>query len=241
MITTSTDQIPNLQGLILIDCWEPSQQKQPYINQFYQNIINNTSHYNFVCVVNSGLNILLDLKDESFANLFGHHCNNKISSLPPLAQQRHHQVIANSCRWAGQTWNEENPKNNSSSQLLHDHFFTNDRGIYLLDPLDIVFHNQIILGGRVQNWLIAGRTWQMCVHYNKLGLNNLAALSARYNINFYATDYSFLKDGLQTTAQLKDFECDSLNWMEICNFGYQLVPNPDCGQYSEIIGKYLYA
>jgi len=241
MITKSTDQVPELQGLILIDCWEPSQRNQPIINQFYQNIIDSTTQHNFVCVVNSGNNILLDLTDHSFANLFHHHCNNRLTWLPEHLQQRHNRVIANSCRWAGQSHINTESQSNSSSRLLHDHFLTQGRGVYLMDPLDLVFHNQLVLSGQVKNWLVVGRSWQMCVHNNGLGLNNLAELSSRFSLNFYATDYSFLKEDNETTAGPAEFESDELEWLSVNNFGYQLVPSTKCNRYAEILAKYPYA
>lgn len=244
MITGATKHIPELQGLILIDCWDPGSANSPSkisINQFYKNIIKSTAACNFVCVINSGNHILLDLEDHSFSNLFYHHCNNDLSRLPEYLLQRHNRVIANSCRWSGRTNLNTGLSPNYSSKLLHDHFFTQGRGIYIMDPLDLVFHNQLILSGQVKNWLVAGRSWQVCVHDNHLGLNNLAELAERFNLNFYATDYSFLKPDNETTATQADFDCDELEWEIVTNFGYRLVPSDRHRQYAEIIAKYPYA
>lgn len=241
MITGFTDLIPELHGLILIDCWEPSLQTSKVINQFYQDIIDNTVTNNFVCVVNSGNNILLDLNDHSFANLFYHHCNNRLTWLPEYLQQRHNRVIANSCRWAGQSHINKESQSNSSSKLLHDHFLTQGRGVYIMDPLDLVFHSQLVLEGKVRNWLVVGCSWQMCVHNNGLGLNNLSELASRFNLNFYATDYSFLRADNITKATQTDFESDELEWTMINNFGYHLVPSTKRNRYAEIIAKYPYA
>ena len=241
MITQSTDQVPELQGLILIDCWEPTIQKSEHVNQFYQNIIDRTHQHNFVCVVNSANNVLIDMADLSMANLFHFHCNNQILSLPEHLQQRHNQVVANSSRWAHQIRHPERSSHSTTSQLLHDHFFNDRRGVYLMRPLDIMFHNQIVLGGQVQNWLVAGKSWQFCMHKNDVGVDNLSEIAARFNVNFYATDFSLLKGDNQTTAKYEDFENDTLEWKQVENFGYQLMPTPAQSRYAEFIAKYSYA
>jgi hypothetical protein len=237
MITGATDQVPELQGLILIDCWEPSIKKREHTNQFYQNIIDRTQHHQFECVVNSANNVLIDMADLSMANLFYFHCNNSILGLTEHLQNQHNQVVANSCRWAHQTYNPEHHTHYTSSRLLHDHFFTDRRGIYLMKPLDIVFHNQQILNSRVRNWLVVGKSWQLCTHKNGVGFDALAEVAAKFDVNFYTTDFGLLKTDDQTTAQYADFEADDLAWQHVENFGYRLVPNAD----SRFIGKYSHA
>ena len=211
MITGSTDHVPQLQGLILIDCWEPSIQKRERVNQFYQNIIDQTQNYNFVCVINSANQVLIDMADQSFSNLFQYHCNNQILSLPEHLQQRHNQVVANSCRWAHQQLTQEKFSHYTSSRLLHDQFFNNGRGVYIMNPLDMMFHNQVILNGQIKNWLVVGKSWQLCVHNNGLGLINLEEISARFSTNFYATNYSFLMGYNDNCAGPEEFENDELS------------------------------
>ena len=239
MITSTLDQVPDIQGLILIDCWEPSELNQKSVNAFYQRIVDTVAPVNLQCIINSANNVLIDMLDQSMANLFQIHCHTKIAALPEHLQQRHNQVIASSCRWANKDVSAH--KFNTSSRLLHESILNNPNSVYLMTPLDMMFHNQIVHNASIKNWLVAGRSWRMCTHSNDLGLNNLAELASRFDVNFYATDTSFLKSDDTNTAQFDDFSADTLNWVEIKNFGYQLAPVPIHSKYAEFIAKYPYA
>jgi hypothetical protein len=96
--------------------------------------------------------------------------------------------------------------------------------VNILNAEDFVWFCTEHLSNRVQNWLVAGHTWQMCTHDHGLGLRALAGVTKKYPLNFYATDYSFCTMTEQT-ATLEDFEQDSLNWCLIEGFGYQLLPS----------------
>ena len=81
--------------------------------------------------------------------------------------------------------------------------------------LDISQHE---LGGSVDNWYVAGQTWQLCVHNNSIGLTQM---SKSEDFNFYADEFSFLKDPA-TRVSHEDFAEDRLNWKFFSDFGYQL-------------------
>jgi hypothetical protein len=98
------------------------------------------------------------------------------------------------------------------------------KGIVILDGLDLIFHNEWQLDSQCKNWLVVGQSWQNCVHNNNMGLKQFAKLSCNFDINFYATDYSFLKDN-SICATANDFDQDMLNWNKIIGFGYQLLPD----------------
>lgn len=71
----------------------------------------------------------------------------------------------------------------------------------------------------IDHWYVAGQSWQMCVHYNNIGLKNLSKLS---DLNFYCDSRSFLKIN-GTVVEHDDFVNDELTWKFVPRFGYQLT------------------
>jgi hypothetical protein len=72
---------------------------------------------------------------------------------------------------------------------------------------------------QINHWYVAGQSWQMCVHQNDIGLNNLSKLS---DLNFYSDFNSFLKiDG--TVVRHDNFVNDTLSWKFVPRFGYHLT------------------
>ena len=67
MITAQSSTIPDIHGLILLDCLEPPVSKL-FIEVFYVNLIDQLQKYNFKCIVNSPSNCRFDINDPSLAN-----------------------------------------------------------------------------------------------------------------------------------------------------------------------------
>jgi hypothetical protein len=89
------------------------------------------------------------------------------------------------------------------------------------------FGSKIIQNKTIQNfaeikhWYVAGLSWDLCVHKNTIGLENLSQLTKSNKVYFYSDFFSFFKiDGQQVSN--KDFENDSLPWEFLASFGYQL-------------------
>lgn len=72
---------------------------------------------------------------------------------------------------------------------------------------------------QITHWYVVGQSWQMCVHENNIGLNNLAKL---LDLNFYSNLTSFLKIN-GSTVEHEDFINDKLSWKFVPRFGYQLT------------------
>jgi hypothetical protein len=79
-----------------------------------------------------------------------------------------------------------------------------------------------LVNKNVSEWYVAGQSWQMCVHENSIGLENLSKISKNLPANFYATSKSFLKFSGQTVEH-EDFVEDYLDWKFLNWFGYQLI------------------
>jgi len=205
MITKSTRKHPKLQGLLLLDCWEPQVHDHFYKEKFYINLIEKLKNKNFEYIVNSAGGLPIDLNDTAMA-----------TTIKVCDYDNNHPIMRNLF---------ENSGNEKISTLLSKYLLSRIPTINILNDEDFVwFCTKYLPADHVQNWLVAGHTWQMCTHEAGLGLHTLARLTKTYPLNFYATDYSFCTMTAQT-AILKDFEKDIMNWRLVEGFGYQLLPS----------------
>ena len=205
MITKSTGKHPILQGLLLLDCWEPQVHDHFFKDKYYINLIEKLKNKNFEYIVNSAGRLPIDLNDTAMA-----------TTIKVCDYDHNHPIMRNLF---------ENSGNEKTSTLLSKYLLNRIPTINILNAEDFVwFCTKHLPIDRVQNWLVAGHTWQMCTHDAELGLHTLARLIKTCPLNFYATDYSFCTMTEQT-ATLKDFQQDIMNWRLIEGFGYQLLPS----------------
>jgi hypothetical protein len=202
MITEYSEDIPNIQGLILLDCWEPQVHDHFFKDKFYINLIEKLKDQYFEYIVNSASGLQIDLNDAAMSNTF------KVCDYSD-----NHSIMRNLSEHAG---------NEKTSTLISKYLFKRPV-INIINIHDFAWFSTNYLPPQIKNWLVVGHTWQMCTHSHALGLARLARLTEIYPLNFYATDYSFCTM-TEHTATLSDFEQDSLNWRQIQNFGYQLLP-----------------
>jgi hypothetical protein len=223
MIVGQSTEIPEIHGLILLDCWEPPNGKF-FTEKFYVNLIDQLQGYNFRCVVNGASNNKLDIQDPSLINTLKIYSRPRLddSGAPILdtpADFRRYKVITNLLQFF--------VGNDVTSALIKRYLLAPFPSVFLMSPEDLAYHASVHLHHTCKNWLVVGQSWQMCTHSHALGLPRLAKLSHKYNIDmsFYATDFGFCKVN-GGTAGYNDFENDSLQWEHIENFGYKLVPEP---------------
>jgi hypothetical protein len=156
---------PPISGMLLIDCWNVTEQPIPTkqnINYFYQNILRTVDTLNIECVINAMTRSDTQTLDTTL------------------------ESIATKCRYSTQ-WLDEFIKITQSTQIKH--------------------------------WYVVGQSWQMCVHNNDIGLNNLAK---SLDLNFYSDLKSFLKIN-GTVVEHNDFVNDELSWKFVPRFGYHLT------------------
>jgi len=204
MIKAYTKGKPNIEGLLLLDCWEPEVHEHFFKDKYYVNLIENLKNENFMWVVNSASRLKIELNDTVMINTFK-VCNYRDD----------HPIIKNLIQHAG---------TEKTSTLISRYILSYKKSMHIMDMEDFVWFCSEYMSGHIQNWLVAGLTWQMCTHSHALGLPNLADITRRHQLNFYATDYSFCKLTAQTATR-EDFEQDSMNWGLIEDFGYQLLPS----------------
>lgn len=201
MITDHNTKKPKIQGLLLLDCWEPTVHEHFFKDKYYINLIEHLRSYNFQWIVNSAARLKIELNDVGMANTW------KICNYNDT-----HPIIRNLLKHSG---------DEKTSTLISRYVF-NHHTINIISEYDFSWFCMDYLENKVQNWLVAGHTWQICTHSHALGLHALTRVAKQYHLNFYATDYSFCKMTEQT-ATLNDFEQDSMRWCQIENFGYQLL------------------
>jgi hypothetical protein len=209
MITQYSKDVPDIQGLILLDCWEPQVRDHFFKDKYYINLIEQLQHRHFECMVNSLSRLKVDLSDASMAN-----------TIKICKHSDNHPLMRNLLQHSG---------NENISTLLLRYLF-NEQIINIVNIDDFIWLNNDYLLGQVKNWLVVGHTWQMCTHEHALGLPNLSKIAKKHSLNFYATDYSFCTL-TEKTATLKDFEQDSLKWELVEDFGYQLLPQGTLDKY----------
>ena len=203
MITEFSNKIPDIKGLILLDCWEPQVHDHFFKDKFYINLIEKLENRNFEYLVNSVTRLKVDLSDPTMAN-----------TMRVCDYRDDHPLVHNLLRESG---------TEKTSVLITRYLIGRTQSINILNGVDFTWFCKNYLSNKIQNWLVVGHTWQMCTHSHGLGLPIMAQISKNHGLNFYATDYSFCTM-TERTAQLAEFEQDSLKWRAIKDFGYQLLP-----------------
>jgi len=220
MIVSQSTAVPEIHGLILLDCWEPPDGKF-FTDLFYVNLIDRLQGHDFKCVVNSASNNKLDTQDPSLINTLQLYSTPRLDAtgvpmLDDSADFRRYKVVTNLLQFF--------VGNDVTSALIKRYLLTPFPSVFLVSPEDLAYHASVYLHNTCKNWLVVGQSWQMCTHNHTLGLLNLAKLSHKYDLSFYATDFGFCKI-VGGTAGYNDFENDSLQWERIENFsGCRLIP-----------------
>ena len=217
MIVSKTNTVPTVDGLILLDCWEPAG-GQFFKDYFYANLIHQLQEYNFKCIVNSLTHNQFDWNDRSLRNTFQRYCwtynddlRNSSTETPTEAD---FWIALNILKSSGQ--------HEQTSCLVQRYLLDNEQSIFLNNDVDFLHHTSL-LPEPCRHWIVAGHSWQMCTHNHGLGLERLANISYFTGMNFYAAEYSFCKlhGG---TAMREDFESDTFEWEFVKGLGYRLMP-----------------
>jgi len=221
MITSQSLTVPEIHGLILLDCWEPPAHKF-FTEIFYVNLIDRLKKYHFKCVVNSPSNTRFDQDDPSLANALQIYGQPRLgvdglALLDTDADFRRYRVMTSIFKSF-----TNNAVTEATSALIKKYLLKTNPSIFLITHEDFVYHTNVHLKGQYKNWLVVGQSWQMCTHEHSLGLKYLSQLPG---MSFYATDFGFCKQG-GGTAGHEDFTSDSTQWEYIENFGYKLVAVP---------------
>jgi len=213
MIVSDTDQVPIIDGLILIDCWEPprSAEKQ-YLNLFYVGLVSTLTKFDFKIVVNSSSNCKFDGEDFSQLNTLNRYCWAYDHDDPSYqVTNQEHRAVFNLMR--------QNDLSQRVSSIINFSLLNNSNSAYITNLDDFVYYNNKHLNNTCKNWLVVGQSWGMCTHFNSMSLTNLRTIE---HLNFYTVDRGFCKIDGELVYEA-DYENDSLSYKKIHNFGYQLL------------------
>ena len=201
IVKYTNETVPVIDGLIMIDCWRPSIAQRKNYNNFYIPLLAKLINFDFKSIVNAGYNIALNTEDPSIRNtLETYHYNIN--------------VLQNLIRHCGGF--------NKTSGIVQEALLENNESIMLLEFDDFIHHWQTALDCKVNNWLVVGQTWKICVHNRPIGLEMMYRNIQYPQLNFYAlTDGFKTDDGTVTTHE--NFQQDNLPWTKVENFGYKLI------------------
>jgi hypothetical protein len=226
IVKYSNETRPVIDGLIMIDCWRPGylDQKKEY-NNFYIPLLSKLINFDFKCIVNAAYNVTLTTEDPSIRNAFRtYHW--------PESPDHNVNIVQNIIKHCSGS--------NRTSPLFQETLLDNENSIMLLEFDDFVHHWQNRLNCKVNNWLVVGHTWKICVHGRQIGLENMYRMNTHRDLNFYAIDGGFnTRNG--TPIGYENFQQDSLPWAHIENFGYKLITrgsdlwNPSMDFYREFM------
>jgi hypothetical protein len=192
----------------MIDCWSPRylDQKKEY-NNFYIPLLSKLINFDFKCIVNAAYNVTLTTEDPSIRNAFRTY-------YWPESPDQNVNIVQNIIKHCSGS--------NRTSTLFQDTLLDNENSIMLLEFDDFVHHWQNRLHCKVNNWLVVGHSWKICVHGKPMGLENMYRMNPHRDLNFYAIDGGFNTRN-DTLTGYENFQQDSLPWAHIENFGYKLI------------------
>lgn len=207
IVKYTNETVPVIDGLILIDCWNPSSDQQKNYNDFYISVLSKLIHFDFKCIVNAGYNIALHSDDPSIRNTLRTY-------YWPESKNQNVKLVQNLIKHCAGS--------NRTSAMIQESLLYNNNSIMLLEFEDFVHHWQTVLDCQVNNWLVVGQSWKNCVHRRPVGLDNMYRNNTYSNLNFYALTDGFKTDEGTVTTH-KNFQQDNLPWTYIENFGYKLI------------------
>lgn len=222
MIVDVVNEVPIVNGAVLIDCWEPKSGQEKTENDFFVRLLNKLINYPLESVINATYNVELTTQDPSIANTFRLYCWGEGDT-----NTNNTEIIFNLIRYCA--------SKNRTSTLISEALLKNNYSLMLLEFNDFLFHWKYNLDCKVNNWIVAGQAWNLCLHNRPLGLEKMF-YSVADTLNFYVVpELARLEDGSIVTRE--HFKQDWLPWQEISGFGYRLVTKAQ-KHWSNAVGFY---
>ena len=150
---------PDVWGLLCIDCWDV-----PANRPFYERAVEQLELFNIGAVVNCCNNLQLDYQDKSVYNTLNQY----------LWTNQDQKVLYDLINCAG---------HEKTDQHLHDKIFT-ESTVYL-SSVD-TFRNHVQKHWpTVQDWIILGSAWGMCITFGPLGIDKLVNAIPELKFNVF--------------------------------------------------------
>jgi hypothetical protein len=203
MISDSDNQDFEIQGFILIDCVDSHREEDA---EFYKHVVKIIEKFGTSTspIINAATGLQMDFdNDRSIRNtmlLYSDHSELHRMMRRGLENNQGELTTANSLK----------PRMDNEycfAFATHNEFF---------------YHVVKHLENKITNWLILGRTWNMCVHDNAIGLRHLHKFAPGLGLNFYVMDGGFQKADLSTVTRADIHNDCSLKWTETKYSMYRL-------------------
>ena len=214
MIALTSNDVPEITGLILIDCWEPDANvnSKKFLHRFYVDLIQLLSKFNFGAIVNASSGCKLDETDHSQKNTIWNY-SKRFQFDTSIKKTHHHDAVITN--WIAQSSVQ------STAAIINHCLLSNSHSFMINNLDDFGFHCQNHLNDQHKNWLVVGQTWSMCTHTNNISLPRLRSLIPQGH-RFYTVDSGFCKIN-GDKVQYIDYVKDNLKYELIYDFGYQLL------------------
>ena len=201
MISGSDNRGFEIQGFILIDCIDTTQTQD---DKFYKRVLKIIKKFgtDLSPIINAAPGLLIDIADRSIQNTLAQY---------PYPSEPHRMMR----RGLEQNRGELTVPDSLRLRMNNEYCFA------FVNPSEFFYHVGNHLANKITNWLILGRTWNMCVHDNSIGLHSLCKTAPGFGLNFYAIDGGFQKFN-GTVVSKEDFENDKLTWIETKDSMYKL-------------------
>lgn len=209
MISHDLGHTAEIQGLILIDCWEPPSWKSQTVD-VYNQLATKFESWPFQEVINASNKLAFDYKDPSITNTLKTYLWDTTSGF----YNANPRLVLNA------VYNFQYEYKTFPG--FRDGIMRQVNSYYITDHDDFLRHWERNGRNRITNWLVIGSQWQNCVHNNSIGLHSMANLTKNYNLNFYGCEGGFVTEDARAVTQ-EDYKKDSLTWQQ-CDHGlYKLV------------------
>lgn len=199
---------PTIDGLLLIDCWEPMEHETKKKIFFYQL----ADHVRSIQpglrqIVNASRRLRFDYDNRSILNTIRHYCwDYQFDRDDPNTPNYYNTwILFNAMTEFSGVYFSPSP--------LKSGVLDSDHSQYIVTLEDFLSHwGGIRSEDRARNWLVVGQSWRLCVHHNSLGLNRLSrVVSGDYGMDFFVDPDFILSEQDQTLTE-SDFQADELYW-----------------------------
>lgn len=215
-----------IQGVILIDCWADP---DPRISSFYWELCQKLRVIGPKQVINASADLSLlgennpwqEWKwDPSIRNTLRRFAWDNSNFCDDHGRREHwlpdsQAILMNLLRHCYRL-------KNTAEIFFHKSILGNDNSVALFTPRDFLYYWQHHCD-EVEHWLVAGRSWRVCVHDRNLGLRQMRNLTRLTGgrLRFYVTDWSVLRNDREAISH-EDIIQDDLTWTKT-NLGYMLI------------------
>lgn len=211
--------VPELDGVIYIDCWEPGSHEATVLG-WYKQLGQQIQTYNIKSHINAATFLNLEHPDQTVIQTLQTYAWSPYDHIGWQHHPRANRLLANIFRHASMGTRN---KCLTSSALLET-VFNNDISFHINDCLDLVFHNDYFHHNQTNKWLIVGGDWGLCLHNNNIGIKKLSRLSYSFpQLEFYITPWGCKIDNNTIGINENHIKHDSQSWYTVPGFGWKLA------------------